>query len=62
MDNILSVKDVATMLDVNEWAVRKYINEKKLKAYKLGGGSLWRIYESDVHEFVRAEGNVKDVK
>jgi excisionase family DNA binding protein len=57
MDNLLSVKDVATLLDVNEWAIRKYIREGKLKAYKLGGGSLWRIYESDVDAFVKAEGN-----
>lgn len=49
MNNLLSVKQVAFILRVHPLTVRRYINEKKLKAIKVGGNI--RVEENAVQEF-----------
>ena len=47
--NLLSVKQVAFMLKVHPLTIRRYINEKRLKAVKVGGNI--RISENDLQDF-----------
>lgn len=49
MNNLLSVKQVAFILRVHPLTIRRYINEKKLKAIRVGGNI--RIEESAVQDF-----------
>jgi excisionase family DNA binding protein len=49
MNNLLSVKQVAFILRVHPLTIRRYINEKKLKAIKVGGNI--RIEEIAVQDF-----------
>lgn len=49
MNNLLSVKQVAFILKVHPLTIRRYINEKKLKAVRVGGNI--RIAEIEVENF-----------
>lgn len=49
MNNLLSVKQVAFILKVHPLTIRRYINEKKLKAVRVGGNI--RIEEQEVENF-----------
>lgn len=46
---LLSVKQVAYILKVHPLTIRRYINEKRLKAVKVGGNI--RINENDLQDF-----------
>lgn len=48
-NNLLSVKQVAFILKVHPLTIRRYINEKRLKAIKVGGNV--RIEESELQNF-----------
>lgn len=48
-NNLLSVKQVAYILKVHPLTIRRYINEKRLKAIKVGGNI--RIGENDLQDF-----------
>lgn len=47
--NLLSVKQVAFILKVHPLTIRRYINDEKLKAVKVGGNV--RIEESELQNF-----------
>jgi excisionase family DNA binding protein len=47
--NLLSVKQVAFILKVHPLTIRRYINDKRLKAVKVGGNI--RIEESELQNF-----------
>lgn len=49
MENLLSVKQAAFILKVHPLSVRRYINDKKLKAVKVGGNV--RITEEELQNF-----------
>lgn len=49
MNNLLSVKQVAFILKVHPLTIRRYINEKKMKAVKVGGNI--RIEEEELQSF-----------
>ncbi len=49
MNNLLSVKQVAFILKVHPLTIRRYINEKKLIAIKVGGNI--RVDENDLQNF-----------
>lgn len=49
MDNLLNVRQVAFILKVHPLTIRRYLNEGKLKAIKIGGNI--RIKESDLSNF-----------
>ncbi len=48
-NNLLSVKQVAFILKVNPLTIRRYINDKRLKAIKVGGNV--RIEETELQNF-----------
>jgi excisionase family DNA binding protein len=50
MDEMLTPKEVAKMLKVSDFAIRKWLKEKKLRGVKLG--DLWRIRKQDLDEFI----------
>jgi excisionase family DNA binding protein len=53
--NFLSVKEVATLLHLHEMTVYRWIKEKRLTAYKVGG--IWRLKSSEVHEWIDSVAN-----
>jgi excisionase family DNA binding protein len=52
---LLTLKEVAARLRVSERSVFRYIHSRKLKATKIG---YWRIKESDLEKFLKANSNV----
>ncbi len=51
----LTVREVATKLDITEEAVRDLIKNKELKAVKIG---QWRIKPEEVERFIRSRSNI----
>ena len=47
----LDVTEVAVILKVDRYTVRKYLIEEKLKGNKLNGYQ-WRIHPDDLQEFI----------
>ncbi len=52
-DNIFTVDQIASLLDLHTKTVRRYIREGKLKANKVGG--QWRVMRDDLERFVGSE-------
>lgn len=48
-ERFLKIQKVAEMLDVSEWTVRKWLQNRKLRYYKFG--KAVRVKESDVLSF-----------
>ena len=46
----LTPQDVSDMLQVSVYTVRRWINQGKLPAYKVG--RLWRIKHGELHEWL----------
>jgi len=57
---LYEVEDVAKMLGVSERTVRRWIEDKKLKAMKLGKG--WRIEHDDLMEFMKTRTNIQETE
>jgi excisionase family DNA binding protein len=55
---LLSVAEVADELQVSIDTVRNWINQKKLKAAKLGRD--WRIRREDLDRFIEQRQNIQD--
>ena len=49
--NIYDVKEVAKLLKVTTSTVKRYINSKRLKAFKVGNS--WRITKTQINEFIQ---------
>ena len=58
MGTMLSVEDVAKILNVSKKSVYKFVNQGKLKAYKIG--VYFRFQIKDVEEFIRDSEIKKD--
>ncbi len=54
---LLRVKEAAQLLQVSKWTIYRWIDEGRLEATKIGGGSL-RIFRRSVMALV--EGNRTD--
>jgi excisionase family DNA binding protein len=54
MAELLTVPQVADKLQVDEETIRRWLNSGKLKGVKIGG-SLWRVNESDLIEFINTK-------
>jgi excisionase family DNA binding protein len=55
MNNLLTVKDVARILQVDTSTIRRYLMDGSLKGIKLSGTKKkgrWRIPEEEVHNFL----------
>ncbi len=61
---ILTKKEVATFLRVNQRTVERWLNAGDLKGYKLGKGrtALWRIPEESLSGFLKKYENKKGRK
>ena len=57
---LYEVEDVAKMLGVSERTVRRWIEDKKLKAMRLGRG--WRIEHDDLMEFMKTRTNIQETE
>jgi len=57
MENLYSIKEVCGILKVKRVLVSRLIHSGRLRAFKLGGGRLWRIRERDLKRFVRGESD-----
>jgi excisionase family DNA binding protein len=52
MEAIYTIKETVQILKVNRSQVLRWIYSGQLKAFKLGGGRLWRIRERDLKRFI----------
>jgi excisionase family DNA binding protein len=52
-DTLLTVEEVVLRLKIDDYTVRKWLGEGKIKGAKIGG-KLWRVKESDLEEFINA--------
>ena len=52
METLYSVKEVCGILKVKRVLVSRLIHSGRLRAFKLGGGRLWRIRERDLKRFI----------
>ena len=50
-----TIGDICDELRVSRKTVLSWISAGNLKAFKLGGGRLWRIRERDLKRFVKGE-------
>lgn len=50
----LTVQEVAQQCDVHRETVKRWIGDKKLKAFKLGGH--WRVRPEHVTQYLKAQG------
>jgi len=56
MQTIYTLKETCQFLKIKRSQVLRWIYSGKLRAFKLGGGRLWRIRECDLRRFIR-DGN-----
>jgi excisionase family DNA binding protein len=53
MESFLTVKEICGILKVKRGTVIRLIRAGRLRAFKLGGGRLWRIRETDLKRFIK---------
>ena len=53
IQTIYTLKETCQILKVTRSRVLRWIYSGQLKAFKLGGGRLWRIRERDLQKFIR---------
>ena len=59
MSKLLTVKEVCKISGVSRGTVISWICNGKLKAFKLGGGRLWRVWQKDLGQFLRSKKTVR---
>ncbi|MFW6027034.1 MAG: helix-turn-helix domain-containing protein [Candidatus Woesearchaeota archaeon] len=47
---LLTVEQVAGMLQMNEEVIRRYLRDNKIKGFKVGRS--WRVKEKDLNKFI----------
>jgi excisionase family DNA binding protein len=52
-ERLFTVGEIAAHLRVNEFTVRRWLREGRLRGFRLGGPSGWRIRASDLDSFIR---------
>ena len=55
MDEILTIKDVAAYLKVNERTVYRLAASKKIPAFKVG--NAWRFRKDELDQWIRQQSN-----
>jgi len=53
MEKIFTFNETCEYLRVKRRTALRWIYSGRLRAFKLGGGRLWRIRERDLREFVK---------
>lgn len=59
-EELLTIEEVATMLDMHTRTIRRYIKEGKLTAVKVGG--RWRVKKIDLKKLMGDEGFNEEAK
>jgi len=54
IEKLLTIEEAADILRVSTRTIMRYIESGKLKASKIG---VWRIKESDIHQFLEETSN-----
>ncbi len=54
-ENYYTLNDLIELLGVTRITLRKYIKQKKLRAFKLG--NEWRVTEESLKEFIEKNSN-----
>ena len=57
-ETYLNIKEVADMMGVTPLTVQRYINGKKIEAFKIGG--KWLMKEATIKAFVDQRSNIRD--
>lgn len=57
LDQVLTIKEVAEYLKVNERTIYRMASSGDLPAFKVGGS--WRIKQSEFEEWIRMQHNLK---
>ena len=52
--NLLTVQQVAEMLQMNEEVIRRYLRDGRIKGFKVGRD--WRVKEKDLEKFINEKG------
>jgi len=55
IDQILTIKEVANYLKVNEWTVYRRATAKNIPAFKVGGS--WRIKQAELEQWIQEQHN-----
>lgn len=53
-----TTQEIADILKLGLRTIQNYINDGKLKAYKIGKG--WRVEEDDLQEFIKSRSNKEE--
>ncbi len=59
MKKFLTVQEVQDLLEVSRGTIIAWIRTGRLRAFKVGGGRLWRIREADLKRFIRGGSDVE---
>lgn len=59
MKKFLTIQEAQALLGVSRGAVISWIRSGRLKAFKLGGGRLWRIRERDLVRFTKGGSEIR---
>lgn len=55
MDDFLTVNEIADDLKVERKTVVSWIASRRLRAFKPGGGRIWRVSSKDFQRFISEE-------
>jgi len=53
-----TTEEVASILSLDNETIRRYLQSKKIKGYKVG--KVWRVEESDLSEFIKSGVNKEE--
>ena len=53
MDEILTTKQIAEMLQVKEETIRVYLRKGNLKGFKVKGSRFWRIKREEIDQLFK---------
>jgi excisionase family DNA binding protein len=51
--DLMTIREATDFLKVSRGTTLHWIRTGRLRAFKLGGGRLWRIQERDLRRFIR---------
>ncbi|MGA2534086.1 MAG: helix-turn-helix domain-containing protein [Candidatus Aminicenantales bacterium] len=60
MDNFLTVEEICKLLKVNRGTVIRWIASGHLRAFKPGGGRVWRVTRDSFRRFIKGGPDFRD--
>lgn len=54
MSDYMTVNEISAELQCSRLTVTRWIKAKKLRAFKPGGGRVWRVRRADFQKFTKA--------